>query len=150
MASSDSKASLLFRNAPRGLDRKWIRDYAKRLSSTVAPGRSFTVLITVDKELQRLNHEFLGRDYPTDVLSFPMESEPLDVGEMAISAQRARLQAKEFRHTVEQEIAVLMLHGLLHLLGMDHEIDGGKMRRAEVKWRKVLDQPAGLIERVAK
>ena len=150
MSSGDSKACLLFRNAPRGLDRKWIREYAKRLSSTVAPGFGFTVLITIDKELQRLNFEFLGKDYPTDVLSFPIHGDPTELGEMAISAQRARLQAKEFRHTVEQEIAVLMLHGLLHLLGMDHEMDGGEMKRAEKKWRKLLDQPAGLIERVAK
>ena len=62
MSSGDSKACLLFRNAPRGLDRKWIREYAKRLSSTVAPGFGFTVLITIDKELQRLNSEFLGKD----------------------------------------------------------------------------------------
>ena len=150
MSSGDSKACILFRNAPRGLDRKWIRNFAKRLSTTVAPGLGFTVLITIDKELQRLNSEFLGKDYPTDVLSFPIPGDPAELGEMAISAQRARLQAKEFRHTVEQEIAVLMLHGLLHLMGMDHEIDSGKMRRAERKWRKVLEQPAGLIERVAK
>ena len=150
MASSNSKAFLLFRNAPRGLNLKWIREYAKRLSITVAAGRGFTVLITIDKEMRRLNHEFLGKDYPTDVLSFPMEGDVSELGEIAISAQQARLQAKQFRHSVEEEIGILMLHGLLHLMGMDHETDGGKMKRAEKKWRRVLNQPQGLIERVAK
>ena len=149
MPSSGSKASLIFRNAPRGLDRKQIRDFAKRLSVTVAPGRGFTVLITNDKELCRLNAAFLGKDYATDVLSFPIDGDQNELGEMAISAQRARIQGLEFRHSVENEIAILMLHGLLHLEGMDHETDRGKMRRTEAKWRSQLDLPHGLIERAS-
>ena len=149
MSSSGSRASLIFRNAPRGLDRKQIRELAKRLSILVAKGSGFTVLITNDKELCRLNAAFLKKDYATDVLSFPIEGDESELGEMAISAQRARIQGMEFRHSTENEIAILMLHGLLHLQGMDHENDRGKMRRTEAKWRSALNLPQGLIERAS-
>lgn len=147
MSSSGSKALLIFRNAPRGLDRKQIREFAKRLSILVAPGLGFTVLVTNDKELRRLNGAFLDKDYATDVLSFPIEGDDNELGEIAISAQSARIQGMEFRHSAENEIAILMLHGLLHLQGMDHENDRGKMRRTEAKWRTDLALPHGLIER---
>ena len=150
MSSSGSKPSLLFRNAPRGLDRKQIREFAKSLCTLVSPGRGFTILVTNDKELQRLNGAFLGNDYPTDVLSFPFEGAGAELGEIAISAQMARIQGMQFRHSTEQEIAILMLHGLLHLQGMDHHNDRGKMRRVESKWRLELGLPHGLIERVKK
>ncbi len=67
---------------------------------------------------------------------------------MAISAARARAQAAQFGHSLDCEIRILMLHGLLHLMGMDHETDRGRMRRAESRWRQKLGLPAGLIERV--
>jgi len=69
-------------------------------------------------------------------------------GDIAISLPRARAQAKRLGHSAEQEIRILMLHGLLHLLGQDHESDGGRMARAEKDWRARLGLPAGLIERV--
>jgi probable rRNA maturation factor len=104
-------------------------------------------LIARDPELRRLNREFLGKDYPTDVLSFPSASQDGFLGEMAISADRAAAQAAEYGHTTNDEIRILMLHGVLHLLGMDHERDRGRMRRAETRWRKTLELPTGLIER---
>ncbi len=102
---------------------------------------TFHCLITTDAELRRLNSRFLGRDYPTDVLSFP------ESGDLAISLPRAAAQAREFGHRVEDEIRILMLHGALHLLGMDHETDGGRMARAEARWRSRLRLPTGLIAR---
>ena len=69
------------------------------------------------------------------------------MGEMAISVERAAEQAREHGHSVEEEIGLLMLHGLLHLMGMDHHKDHGKMRRAENRWRKKLGLPMGLVER---
>jgi probable rRNA maturation factor len=66
---------------------------------------------------------------------------------MAISVDRARLQARQYGHSLEEEIGILQLHGLLHLLGMDHYGDGGRMRREENRWRERLGLPAGLIER---
>ncbi len=95
-----------------------------------------------------MNREFLRNDYPTDVLSFPKLEPNGPLGEIAISADRAREQAKEYGHAVDDEIRILMLHGVLHLMGMDHESDRGRMRRAESKWRRQLGLPAGLIERV--
>lgn len=126
------------------LDRRRLRAFRTRLTAEVASARPFTVLVANDSELQRLNREFLQNDYPTDVLSFPGEAE---LGEMAISADRALEQSAEQGHDVSTEIEILMLHGLLHLLGHDHEIDRGKMGRLETKWRQTLGLPAGLIER---
>jgi probable rRNA maturation factor len=120
-----------------------------RILNEVAESRAFTCLLTRDAELQRLNREFLGHDYPTDVLSFP-SGESTFLGELAISVDRAAAQAAEFGHSVEEEIGILMLHGVLHLLGMDHEKDRGKMRRTEAKWRQFLGLPVGLIERAAR
>jgi probable rRNA maturation factor len=121
---------------------------AGQLEAVVARGRKFRCLLAGDRELRRLNRIFLGNDYPTDVLSFPEPGVNREfLGEMAISVHRASEQADEFGHSVEDEIAILMLHGILHLLGMDHERDRGRMRHAETRWRKKLGLPVGLIER---
>ena len=146
----DSEPLVLFRRAPSGLNRRGIERFASQLRKRVALGREFHCLITSDAELQRLNREFLGRDYPTDVLSFPAAGTVGEMGEMAISGRRAIEQSRQFQHTPEVEICVLMLHGLLHLKGMDHERDDGAMARAEVAWRRKLGLPAGLIERVGR
>jgi probable rRNA maturation factor len=144
---SDPSSTLIFRAGVRGLPRRRLREIAASLQSTVAPGREFCCLLTGDRELQRLNRQFLGHDYPTDVLSFPAPGPDGFIGEMAISTARAREQAREFGHTLEQEIGILMLHGLLHLLGMDHQRDRGRMARAERQYREQLGFPQGLIER---
>ncbi len=137
-----------FRRAGAGLPRTELRAFAEALISDVSDGRRFECLITDDKELQRLNREFLGQDYPTDVLSFPSGTAGGFAGEIAISANRAAAQAADFGHSQLQEMQILMLHGLLHLLGMDHEKDRGMMARAEKKWRKHFSLPASLTERV--
>jgi probable rRNA maturation factor len=145
--SSHGSSSVLFQAIPRGLKRAEVRAFAATLRARVTGGRSFDVLITRDAELERLNREFLNRHYPADVLSFPSGSEADTLGEIAISWDRAVEQAERFGHSVEQEIAILMLHGALHLCGMDHESDRGHMRRMESKWRAELGLPSGLIER---
>jgi probable rRNA maturation factor len=129
------------------LRRRPIRALADSLTKRVAHGRHFCCLITSDRELRRLNREFRGKDKPTDVLSFPAPGGAPYLGDLAISYERAREQAREHGHAVEDEIGVLMLHGVLHLTGMDHETDGGRMRRAEARWRKTLGLPVSLIER---
>jgi probable rRNA maturation factor len=150
-----SEPFVLMRGAPSGLRRGALEEFARQLVERVTGGRAFHCLITGDRELQRLNRQFLGKDYPTDVLSFPAAESaqagmpmPPILGEIAISATRAARQARAFRHSADQEIRILMLHGALHLLGMDHERDHGAMARAENAWRKKLGLPAGLIERV--
>jgi probable rRNA maturation factor len=146
MSASDDHI-VLFRRAPAELNRRNLERFARTLRDEVARGAGFTCLIAGDRELRRLNRDFLGKDYSTDVLSFPaLESSPA-LGEMAISAARARRQAAAFGHSLESEVRILMLHGLLHLLGMDHETDRGQMQRAESRWRQRLALPASLIER---
>ena len=141
------QTTLLFRSATPGLSRRDTRAFARRLESEVAGGRAFHCLITGDPELRRLNRDFRQQDYATDVLSFPALESDGFLGEMAISFDRARQQAADYGHAVGREIEILMLHGLLHLLGMDHEADRGRMARAESKWRAALGLPRGLIER---
>lgn len=145
---SEPHSTVLFQRVPRSISRRNVKNFAVRLEAGVSEGRRFTCLITDDEELQRLNREFLGRDYPTDVLSFPSPGPDGFLGEIAISADRAREQAERYGHTAEDEIGVLMLHGVLHLLGMDHERDRGRMARAERRHREDLGLPGGLIERV--
>lgn len=147
----DSEPLVLFRHARAGLRRRALEEFARELSERVANGRWFQCLITGDEELRRLNREFLRKDYPTDVLSFPALTDGTagpQCGEIAISAERAAEQAREFGHSVEDEIRILMLHGVLHLMGMDHERDQGAMARSETAWRKRLGLPASLTERV--
>jgi len=145
--SSPEGSSVTFRRIPTGVRPRAIQLFARKLEREVTKGRPFDTLITGDADLRRLNREFRGRDYATDVLSFPA-SLPPSLGDLAISAARARAQAHEFGHSTEDEIRILMLHGLLHLTGMDHEIDIGAMARAEKRWRARLGLPTGLIERV--
>jgi probable rRNA maturation factor len=140
---------VLFRRAPSGFRRRALEEFAGQLRDRITRGRVFHCLLTNDAALQRLNRRFLGKNYPTDVLSFPAEADDGQLGELAISGERATAQAREFGHSVEEEIRVLMLHGVLHLMGMDHERDRGAMLRAEISWRKKLKLPTGLIERVS-
>ncbi len=137
---------LLWEARTGSLRRDELRRFAMRLRREVANGREFHCLIAGDARLHELNRRFLGKDRPTDVLSFPSGHGP-NLGEMAISMDRAREQAREQGHAVGTEVKILMLHGLLHLLGMDHERDGGQMARTERRWRERLALPAGLIER---
>ncbi|HVX67122.1 MAG TPA: rRNA maturation RNase YbeY [Bryobacteraceae bacterium] len=141
-------STVLFQRAPRGLSRRAVKAFALRLENEVAGGRRFTCMITGDAELERLNRQFLGHDYATDVLSFPSPGPDGFLGEIAISADRAAEQAARYGHTLDAEIGILLLHGVLHLTGMDHERDRGRMARAERRYRAELGLPAGLIERV--
>ncbi len=139
---------LLFRTRSR-VRREELRAFLGEITKRVAKGRAVGCLIAGDAELQRLNREFRGKDYATDVLSFPAAKNGTDglCGDLAISIDRARAQAKEYGHSVEDELRILMLHGALHLAGLDHETDGGEMARAEARWRKRFNLPLSLIER---
>ena len=105
------------------------------------------VLITGSVEMRRLNREFRGKDKATDVLSFPASANEAG-GEVAIAAPIAIRNARRLGHSARKEVEILMLHGLLHLAGYDHERDSGEMARKETRLRRVLGLPAGLIERV--
>jgi probable rRNA maturation factor len=111
-----------------------------------------TVLLTTDAAIRKLNRQFRCKDKATDVLSFPAEGIGAEkiAGDLAISVPTARKQAVEQRHSLSTEIKVLILHGLLHLAGHDHEDDTGKMARRERLLRAKLALPQGLIERATK
>src|SRR5438105_10983003 len=127
---------ITYRRKPAILDTSSLEQFAEVLRDRVTRGREFHCRITNDAELQSLNARFRGSDYPTDVLSF-------EGGDIAISFERAKAQAREWGHTTEDEIRILMLHGVLHVMGMDHESDSGQMKRAEACWRGKLGLPNG-------
>jgi probable rRNA maturation factor len=108
-----------------------------------------TVLLTTDAAIRKLNKQFRGKNKATDVLSFPAEGIGAEeiAGDLAISVTTALGQAAEQGHTLSTEIKVLILHGLLHLAGYDHEADTGQMARRERLLRGKLKLPQGLIER---
>jgi probable rRNA maturation factor len=113
------------------------------------------VLLTTDTAIRRLNRQFRGKNKATDVLSFPAMNVPGSkgaealAGDLAVSVPMARKQAIAQGHSLSTEIKVLILHGLLHLAGYDHETDAGQMARREAKLRAQLKLPLGLIERTA-
>ena len=110
-----------------------------------------SVLLTTDAAIRKLNTRFRHKNKATDVLSFPAEGIGAEeiAGDLAISVPTARRQAVEQGHSLSTEIKVLILHGLLHLSGYDHETDNGKMARRERLLRGKLGLPKGLIERAA-
>lgn len=149
--SSDG-STLLFGALPA--EQKLSRDEKRNLKiffgdlcKRVSKGGAVACLLAGDDILQRLNAQFRGRDYPTDVLSFPSGGEGGLLGDLAISVERAAAQAAALGHTRMDEIRVLMLHGVLHLTGLDHERDGGEMARAEQIWRAEFGLPLTLTER---
>ena len=120
----------------------WQRFVTRALPHISAATRSVTIVFVGDAPIRRLNRDFRGRDQVTDVLSFPHEAEPfenaVELGEIVISIPRAAAQAKENGLTFSNEVEQLILHGLLHLAGYDHETDRGEMNRLELKLRTKL------------
>ena len=124
---------------------KRLRRFAVGLAGRAgAEAADFSVLLTTDRTIRRYNGRFRGKDEPTDVLSFPArDSLPAGVdkpylGDMMISVETAYRQALKRNHSLEREICTLMIHGWLHLLGFDHELDQGQMRRKELRLRREL------------
>ncbi|MGA2653650.1 MAG: rRNA maturation RNase YbeY [Terracidiphilus sp.] len=139
-------------STPRDLRLPTARTLARFLSvaqAAVRLRRQVTVLLTTDAAIRKLNRQFRGKNKATDVLSFPAEGLGAHgiAGDLAISVTTALSQAAEQGHSLSTEIKVLILHGLLHLAGYDHEIDDGKMARRERLLRARLKLPQGLIER---
>lgn len=127
--------------------------FLKRVSAAVRIEGEVEVLLASDAELRRLNRQFRGKNKATDVLSFPAEAVPglpagsQHAGDLAISLDTAARQAAEHGHTLATEVRVLLLHGMLHLAGMDHETDQGEMRKRETDLRRELRLPSSLIAR---
>ncbi len=111
----------------------------------VGLGGEVSVRITFSSELQQLNRRFRRKNEPTDVLSFPSLAGP--GGDIAIAREIAALNARTLGHSLNTELKILILHGLLHLAGYDHESDNGEMTKRESQLRRELGLPFGLIER---
>jgi len=116
--------------------RTWSTFAAKALAAIGDNEASATIAFVSDKKIRELNRQFRGIDKATDVLSFP--SDGPDLGDIAVSVDTAAAQAKENGLKLDEEIAQLILHGLLHLSGYDHETDNGEMNRLELRLRKKL------------
>jgi probable rRNA maturation factor len=117
----------------------WVDFAARALDAIGKSGSSATIAFVSDKTIRKLNQQFRGIDKPTDVLSFPDDGpDGLNLGDIAVSVQTAAVQAKENGLSLNGELAQLILHGLLHLSGYDHETDNGEMNRLELKLRKKL------------
>jgi probable rRNA maturation factor len=121
----------------------------ERWLAQVAPARArgrMTIAIVPDARVRALNRTYRRKDAPTDVLSFPSDERGY-LGDVVIAAGVARRQARAAGHSLQIELRVLALHGLLHLLGYDHERDDGRMARLERRLRRQGGLVEGLIER---
>jgi probable rRNA maturation factor len=132
------------RKVPIDIDH-W-RDFTTKAMQTIPTGvTSVTIVFVSDRLMSELNLHWRDKSGTTDVLSFPAEQAEFEMaggptlGDIVISVERAVKQARENSWSVENEIAQLILHGLLHLCGYDHETDNGEMNRLEIKLRKRLE-----------
>jgi probable rRNA maturation factor len=122
--------------------------FLKRAQKAVGLSGEVTVLLADDARLKDLHRTFRRKNKPTDVLSFPAAENGEGVaGDLAVSVETAARQAAEHGHALDDELRILMLHGVLHLAGYDHEVDKGEMRAFESDLRAKLKLPVGLIER---
>jgi rRNA maturation RNase YbeY len=126
-------------NAYADVSLRALRPWLEALLAGIAPAAdSFAVRFTSDREMRRLNFAYRGKDKTTDVLSFPGVPTPdgNHLGDVVIAVPTARRQAAEHGHDVARELRTLLLHGVLHCLGHDHETDDGTMERLERRLRR--------------
>lgn len=148
---------LIDKEFKRALTAIWLRKVAGQvlLAEHANPAVEIGLVITGQDKIQELNRLYLEEDTPTDVLSFPMTESDVDgnsfitppdsalrLGEVVISYPQAKKQAKEHGHTVKKEVAVLIVHGVLHLLGYDHDTPGHRrvMRKREAAILKTIEE----------
>jgi probable rRNA maturation factor len=149
LKTNRSKPMVVLRKKLPGVSERSLGRFLNRAEQAVGLGGEVNVLVTSSRELRALNRRFRGKNKPTDVLSFP----PLPTieadfaGDVAISADIAARNARHLGHTAAEEIKILMLHGVIHLAGFDHESDNGKMARKEERLRRALGLPGSLIAR---
>jgi probable rRNA maturation factor len=148
--ASSTRPTPIDRNA-RVPSARTLRRFLREAQAAVRLRGQVSVLLTTDKNIRRLNRQFRGKDKATDVLSFPAAEAvaPEVAGDLAVSVPTALRQAREQGHALAVELKVLILHGLLHLAGFDHERDDGQMALRERRLRGRLGLPPGLIERAA-
>ena len=127
------------------IDSTLLEKIAKKLTP-----KDIELVFVEDTQIQQINAEFLGKDYPTDVLSFPLESfgtNEIPLGSININTQKAQEVSQNLGHSLDSEIVLLFIHGLLHLLGFDHERDSGEHRAKEQEIAMAFGLPETLIVR---
>lgn len=132
-----------------GVSERSLTSFLNRARKAAGVKGQVQVLITSSEELRDLNRRFRRKDKATDVLSFPAIVDG-EAGDIAISADIASEYAYELGHSLEEELRILILHGVLHLAGHDHESDKGEMEALESELRDKLKLPSALIERTTK
>ena len=128
------------RQRKKKIDTQAWEKFAARAADAIGRNESLaTIAFVSDKTIRQLNRQFRGIDKATDVLSFPAgDNDEANLGDIAISVDTASAQAKENGLKFDEEVAQLILHGLLHLCGYDHETDDGEMNKLELRLRKKL------------
>jgi probable rRNA maturation factor len=134
---------VIFETSMNGISADQLQSFVRRAQKLAEVSGEVDVLISGNKRLQELNRRFRRKNKPTDVLSFPR---PIG-GDIAISAEIAGDNATRYGHSMADELKILVLHGMLHLAGYDHESDNGRMAREEACLRAQLKLPASLIDR---
>jgi probable rRNA maturation factor len=152
VAVSIGRRLVILRKRIAGLSPSTLEHFVLRARRAVHLRGTVNVLVTNSSELRSFNRRFRKEDKPTDVLSFPSQQAARGevtraAGDVAISADIARENAGRLGHTVADEVRILVLHGILHLAGFDHERDNGEMARKESRLRRQLKLESGLIER---
>jgi probable rRNA maturation factor len=142
---------VIFQKRVPGLTELTLNRFLARARRAAGLKGMVNVLLTTNSEMKSLNRRFRAKDKSTDVLSFPAgpDIRKQFAGEIAISAEIAAQNARALGHSPAEEIKILVLHGVLHLRGYDHECDNGQMARREKHLRAKLRLPLGLIERTA-
>jgi len=136
------------------LNKRELARFAKLAILAAGAAGAVSILLADDQRIRQLNQQFRKKNKPTDVLSFPAIDwaegrAHKHLGDLAISLDTAGRQAELFGHSLATEVKVLILHGILHLAGYDHERDQGEMATIEGRLRKEFDLPATLIERAS-
>lgn len=138
----ERKINVFNRQQKFQIDIDSLRDFLGEMAGDLSPGAAFTVVLVSDRAIEHYNRKFRGKDQPTDVISFRYNDDPCDeeeyLGDIVISAETAERQQQS---TLMDELKVLSLHGLLHLLGYDHETDRGEMDHLERKLRRKFRLP---------
>jgi probable rRNA maturation factor len=134
---------LIFETTTKGISAAVMQRFVRRAQKLARVTGEIDILVSGNQRVQELNRRFRRKNKPTDVLSFPRSTG----GDIAISADIARQNAALYGHSFAEELKILVLHGLLHIAGHDHESDSGEMARLELRLRAELKLPASLIDR---
>ena len=150
--SAPRKHVVTFQKRVARLSEATLQAFLLRAKRAVKLNGTVNLLLTSSSAMRSLNRQFRANDVSTDVLSFPSPSLPLNkaariAGDIAISVDIAAQNAAKLGHSTAEEVKILVLHGILHLVGFDHESDNGEMARREARLRRTLGLPVALIAR---